>query len=239
MVKVYKWFVNILFIIVIAFLLVYLVFRATDKVEIYRVKTGSMEDKIHAGDYIMIYRKDTYNVGEIVTYTSNDGFITHRIIRKEGNKIVTKGDANNAEDREIVASTIVGEAILIGGILNIIIDFKYVIICVLIALYLFSCYFGDGEEKGKPNNDDSSVEEKNVEEKTSEEIKEEIKVEEKTEDVVQKEEKKEETEEEIKDIKETPVVLEKKEEKVENKEEVKEDLEKEETLIKKKEKKEK
>ena len=148
MVKIFKLITNIIFTIVIALLSVYLVLRTTDKVEIYRVKTGSMEDKIHVGDYIMIYQKNEYNVGEIVTYTSNEGFITHRIVKKDGNRIVTKGDANNTEDREIVASTIVGKTILIGGILNIIINYKYVIVCALISLYLFSCYF-ERKEKDK------------------------------------------------------------------------------------------
>ena len=157
--KIFKWFVNILFIIVIALLLAYLVLRTTDKIEIYRVKTGSMEEKIHVGDYILIYRKNSYNVGDVVTYTSNDGFITHRIIKKEGGKIITKGDANNAEDKEIVESTIVGKVIIVGGILNIIITYKYVIVCVLLSLYLFSCYF-DERKKEEFVIDDKDLKEK-------------------------------------------------------------------------------
>ncbi len=141
MAKIFKWFVNILFIAIIVVLLGYFVLRVTDNVEIYVVKTGSMEEKIHVGDYILIYRKNSYNIGDVVTYTSKDGFITHRIVRKDGNKIITKGDANNAEDSEILESTIVGKVIISGGILNIIINYKYVIVCILISLYLFSCYF--------------------------------------------------------------------------------------------------
>ena len=141
MAKIFKWFVDILFIAIIVVLLGYFVLRVTDKVEIYVVKTGSMEEKIHVGDYILIYRKNSYNIGDVVTYTSKDGFITHRIVRKDGNKIITKGDANNAEDSEILESTIVGKVIISGGILNIIINYKYVIVCILISLYLFSCYF--------------------------------------------------------------------------------------------------
>ncbi len=146
MIKVYKFIVNVLFVITIIFLLVYFMLRVTDKVEIYKVKTGSMEEKIHVGDYILIYQKDSYNVGEIVTYTSNDGFITHRIIRKENGMVITKGDANNAEDKEILESTIVGKVIISGGVLNTIINYKYVFICILLSLYLFSCYFDNGKK---------------------------------------------------------------------------------------------
>ena len=168
MVKLYKFIVNVVFVIIIAFLLCYLLLRITDKIEIYKVKTGSMEEKIHVGDYILIYRKDNYNVGDIVTYTSNDGFITHRIIRKENGKIITKGDANNTEDKEILESTIVGKVILSGGILNIIINYKYVFICFLLSLYLFSCYF-DSRNDLNQNEDDTNkiIEEDSIDDKIS------------------------------------------------------------------------
>ena len=147
MAKLFKIFVNIILIIVIVLLLGYLVLRVTDKIEIYNVKTGSMEEKIHAGDYILIFRKNNYNVGDVVTYTSSDGFITHRIIKKEGSKIVTKGDANNTEDNEIIESSIVGKVVISGGILNIVIEYKYIIVCLLLSLYLFSCYFGGNDKE--------------------------------------------------------------------------------------------
>ena len=147
MAKLFKIFVNIILIIVIVLLLGYLVLRVTDKIEIYNVKTGSMEEKIHAGDYILIFRKNNYNVGDVVTYTSSDGFITHRIIKKEGSKIVTKGDANNTEDNEIIESSIVGKVVISGGILNIVIEYKYIIVCLLLSLYLFSCYIGGNDKE--------------------------------------------------------------------------------------------
>ncbi len=156
MVKIYKFIVNVLFVITIILLLAYMMLRITDKIEIYKVKTGSMEEKIHVGDYILIYRKDSYNVGEIVTYTSNDGFITHRIVRKENGKVITKGDANNAEDKEILESTIVGMVIMSGGVLNTIINYKYVFVCILLSMYLFSCYFNSRE---KLNQDEEEINE--------------------------------------------------------------------------------
>ena len=147
MIKILKTMLNIFYVIIIILLIGYFALRVTDKVEIYVVKTGSMEEKIHIGDYILIFRKNSYNVGDVVTYTSNDGFITHRIVKKDGSKITTKGDANNAEDNEIVESNIVGKVIMSGGILNIIINYKYIIICLLLSLYLFSCYFGKDDKK--------------------------------------------------------------------------------------------
>lgn len=154
MTKILKFIANLLLIAVIVALSAYFLLRVTNKVEIYNVKTGSMEAKIHVGDYILIYKKSDYNVGDVVTYTSNNGFITHRIIKKDGDKVVTKGDANNTEDETISAKVIVGKVIMSGGILNIVIKYKYVLSGIVLSLYLFSCYFESGRKEDKTNNND-------------------------------------------------------------------------------------
>ena len=154
MTKILKFIANLLLIAVIVALSAYFLLRVTNKVEIYNVKTGSMEAKIHVGDYILIYKKSDYYVGDVVTYTSNNGFITHRIIKKDGDKVVTKGDANNTEDETISAKIIVGKVIMSGGILNIVIKYKYVLSGIVLSLYLFSCYFESGRKEDKENNND-------------------------------------------------------------------------------------
>jgi len=107
-----------------------------------------MEENIHVGDYILILRKDCYHVGEIVTFEQENYYVTHRIVRKEGSSITTKGDANNTEDDEIDESVIVGKVVLVGGMLNYIINYKYSLAGTLLAIYLLSCYFG----KERPKN---------------------------------------------------------------------------------------
>ena len=96
-------------------------------------------------------------IGDVVTYTSDNGFITHRIIKKEGNKVTTKGDANNTEDDTINVERIIGKVIISGGLLNIVIKYKFVLVAFFLSLYLFSCYFGDNEEDN--NGDNGSQEE--------------------------------------------------------------------------------
>ena len=137
---------NALFIIIIIILAGYFVLRMLNKIEIYSVTTGSMENNIHAGDYILIIRKNDYNIGDIVTYKKSDYFITHRIVKKDNNIFVTKGDANNLEDDAINISDIEGKVIMSGGILNIIINYKFAIAAIWLSLYLISCYF-DKEKK--------------------------------------------------------------------------------------------
>lgn len=137
---------NTLFIIIIVILVGYFALRMLNKIEIYGVTTGSMENNIHAGDYILIIRKNDYNIGDIVTYKKSDYFITHRIVKKDNNIFVTKGDANNLEDDAISISDIEGKVIMSGGILNIIINYKFAIAAIWLSLYLISCYF-DKEKK--------------------------------------------------------------------------------------------
>lgn len=145
--KIFKILFDIVFVIAIIALGIYFVLRIMNIAQIYKVKTGSMEDGIHAGDYIFVYKKNNYNIGDVVTYKKDDYYITHRIVKKNGNKIVTKGDANNNEDQEITTSAIVGQAIYTGGFLNILINYKFVIATLLLGLYLLSCYFEDKDKK--------------------------------------------------------------------------------------------
>lgn len=144
--KVLKTTYNIIFIIGISLLLIYFSLRLIGIAEIYKVKTGSMEDGIHVGDYILICKKKDYKLKEIVTYKKDNYYVTHRIVKKNGNKFVTKGDANNIEDEEIELKSIVGKVIYSGGMLNILIDYKYAIGSGLLGLYLLSCYFTKEEK---------------------------------------------------------------------------------------------
>ena len=145
--KAFKITFDIIFIILIIVLGLYFLLRILGIAEIYEVKTGSMEEGIHAGDYILIVKKNNYNVGDVVTYKKEEYHVTHRIIEKNGDKVITKGDANNTTDEEIEVSSIVGKVVYNGGILNILIDFKYAIACCLIGIYLLSYYFDKKEIK--------------------------------------------------------------------------------------------
>lgn len=70
-----------------------------------RVLTGSMEPEIQVGENIIIKKCKEYNVGDIITYISDEGnLITHRIISINENAYCTKGDANNVQDPEPVLS---------------------------------------------------------------------------------------------------------------------------------------
>ena len=160
MVKIIRKIIDVLLIITIVFLAGYYILRLSGRAEIYNVVTGSMEDHIHVGDYILIYKKNDYQIGDVVTFKEKDSMITHRIIREENGYFITKGDANNTEDEKISKGDanntedekiskdkIVGKAILIGGLLNIVINYKYAIIGVLLSMYLIGWIIDDLTKK--------------------------------------------------------------------------------------------
>lgn len=148
MFNILKKVLNIFLIIIIVLLGLYIILRFTNTLEIYEVQTGSMEDGIQVGDYILINKRSNYKVNDVITFERDDGYITHRIVSIEEDKIITKGDANNTEDDAIDKKSVIGKVIIIGGILNILINYKYIIITFLLILYLITCRY-DGKEDNK------------------------------------------------------------------------------------------
>jgi signal peptidase I len=63
------------------------------------VDGNSMEPLYHRGDLVVLRAQDAYRVGEIVTYRHPDiGPVIHRIIGRDGERYVFKGDHNDFVD---------------------------------------------------------------------------------------------------------------------------------------------
>lgn len=139
--KVFKIITNSLLVLVIIVLLLYLVLKLTNTAGIYKVMTGSMETGIHSGDYILVKKSSNYKKGDVITYLKDGNYITHRIVKIENNKIITKGDANNIEDEAIEKEDIVGKYVFKSKMMNFIIDNKYFIAAIIILLYVASIIF--------------------------------------------------------------------------------------------------
>lgn len=80
---------------------------------IFQVITGSMADTIQIKDIVIVKITDDVKINDIITYKSGDNFVTHRIIKIDNEKIITKGDANNSEDEPITKDVVVGKVIFI------------------------------------------------------------------------------------------------------------------------------
>lgn len=71
------------------------------------IATPSMSGSIEAGDLIIITKSYKYELDDIITYfpAGESTSVTHRIVRIEGEKYYTKGDANSSEDPDPVFIT--------------------------------------------------------------------------------------------------------------------------------------
>lgn len=72
------------------------------------VASGSMEPALKKGTLLLVRKKADTEPGDIVVYRSDESMIVHRIISAEGDKVITKGDANDTEDPPIKRSQIKG-----------------------------------------------------------------------------------------------------------------------------------
>lgn len=109
------------------------------------VMSGSMEPVFHAGDVIIIQKADDYQLNDIITFQSEGALITHRIIERNENGYVTKGDANSAKDEDIIQKDqIIGTyvvAIPWIGYLKVWISNPWILIILIlgaVSLYLFN-----------------------------------------------------------------------------------------------------
>lgn len=75
------------------------------------VLSGSMEPTLSVDDLIIVKSQDSYEVGDVVVYQSGSILVVHRIISMDGTTMVTKGDANNADDGEMEVSIIKGAVV--------------------------------------------------------------------------------------------------------------------------------
>lgn len=75
------------------------------------VLSDSMEPAFSKGTLLIVKKQENIKKGDIVVYRSGKNLIVHRIVRLDGDQVVTQGDANNAEDTPFDRSMIKGVAV--------------------------------------------------------------------------------------------------------------------------------
>ena len=171
---------------------------------VFEVQTGSMEDTINPGDWIIVKKQKKFNLNDIVTYKQNNDFITHRIIESYNGTFVTKGDANNTKDDPIDETQIVGKVVKIlanFGILKKTIFNPIVILVVIANIFIITRLLKNNGKKGKSEVTSLNV---SIPKIKVEKLKEKIKN--STKPKIKKEKKKEKILEEKVDIKEEPKI---------------------------------
>ena len=110
----------------------------------FKVTTGSMGDTVKVDDIVVVKITKDVELNDIITFIEGDSFITHRLIKVEKNKLITKGDANNAKDVAITLDDVVGKVtiVLSGlGIWKQVLTTPRVILAICLTILLFDIAF--------------------------------------------------------------------------------------------------
>lgn len=77
------------------------------------VLSGSMEPALSVGDLLIVREQDSYKTGDIVVYQSGSMPVVHRIMDISDETVITRGDANNADDQPFPVTAIKGQVITV------------------------------------------------------------------------------------------------------------------------------
>lgn len=111
---------------------------------LFEVATGSMGTTIQIGDIIFVKITNQVEENDIIVFNEEKSFITHRLLEINEDELITKGDANNSEDKPIKKEQVIGKVVYIGGnirLLRNIIFTPEIFICILISIVLFGIAF--------------------------------------------------------------------------------------------------
>ncbi len=131
------------------------------------VPTSSMEPTINAGEYVLYSNTDfdSVEVGNVIVYENSSGmYIIHRVIEKNENYLITKGDNNAIEDNEkITPNMVYGKYIMTlhflsifsGGISKNLIFFILIFIFIaMVGMQVVSIVIKSKTEKVKKNTEE-------------------------------------------------------------------------------------
>ena len=110
----------------------------------FEVATGSMANTIEIGDVVVVELTNEVNENDIIVYKDGKSIITHRLIKKNDEELIAKGDANNSEDKPIQEEMVLGKVEKIIpklGIWRKILTSPEIVSLILILIVIFSFTF--------------------------------------------------------------------------------------------------
>ena len=114
------------------------------------VLTGSMEPTLNVYDFVIVKKPTKVKVNDIVSYKPENGNneVLHRVVEIKENKVITKGDANNVEDKPINKNQVTGIYIYKIKYLGNIICFirKPIVFSTLITLFVITLFIPTKEK---------------------------------------------------------------------------------------------
>lgn len=127
---------------------------------VFQIGSNSMAPTITTNDLIIVKITDKVGVDDVVTFEDGNILVTHRIISKTGNGFITKGDANNEKDKQIMTSQIVGKVIKVlpnMGTWFKVFTTPKIVIMICFTLFMFSLAFSYTGNKVLTKHDDFGI----------------------------------------------------------------------------------
>ena len=121
---------------------------------IFQVTTGSMSKTIEIDDVILVKITKDVHENDIITFEEDNAIVTHRIIGEKEDFFLTKGDANNAEDKPVKKENVIGKVVKVFpkiGIWMKVLTDKTVIIFIMMTIFLFGLALSSKENKETTN----------------------------------------------------------------------------------------
>ena len=104
------------------------------------IGSGSMEPSIKIGDYVIVSVNGGYDVGDVVMFKRGNSYVAHRVIEVFDDGIITKGDANDTEDKKISNDDVVGPVIKVikglGNFLTFLAKYKYLFFVIIVLVII-------------------------------------------------------------------------------------------------------
>lgn len=118
------------------------------------VISGSMEPNISVNDMIIIKEQNEYKKGDVISFIDGKSLVTHRIADVTDAGFITKGDANNAEDKDPVTSKqIAGKVVFTIPYVGLVLEYLQsplgimILILGAFAIIALPSFFKNEEEK--------------------------------------------------------------------------------------------
>jgi signal peptidase len=107
-----RWGVGATIAVVLAPIAVYILVNLVPGTGGFVVLSDSMAPSISSGAVVYVFDTGDYETGDVVTFTTDDRTVTHRIFETTAAGYHTKGDANDVRDDGVVTERqIVGEVL--------------------------------------------------------------------------------------------------------------------------------
>lgn len=142
--KIFKYFTySLLSILVLFSLYTLIVTKVLNKPYInifgytyFVVASGSMSGTIEVNDIVIVKIADNYSTDDIITFNDDGAFITHRVMRIEKERVITRGDVNNLDDDPVDKKDVIGRVVFVVSISLILKIFAFIAFIFLIYLII-------------------------------------------------------------------------------------------------------